>query len=277
MPKQQSVTSDPLNERAHQVLPQLIHKYPNRALCLLTTQCRARCPFCFRRDLHRDQSEKNPINLKNILDYVKKNSHINEFIFSGGEPLLEGDLLERAFAQLQKLEQIKVFRIHSRAPIVDAQAIPWQNLANIAKSTQQPIYFVLHVNTDQELKNPQVQLAIQRLRRLGYILLSHTVFLKNINDNLSTLNKLFSQLVELGVKPYYIFHCDHMLHTQEFVVPLAKERQLMTELRKKVSGLAFPLHVIDSQNGKIPVPSDNWQCEMDQFDNFANEKIVCLG
>lgn len=271
------LTTDPLNEKQHEVLPQLIHKYPNRVLCLLTTECQAHCPFCFRRDLHAQQTEKNPINLKEIIDYVKKSSKINEFIFSGGEPLLEGDLLETAFLCLQKIEHLKIFRIHSRLPIVQKQKIPWQNLEIIAKRVTKPIYFVIHVNSDQELNNPNVSTTLIRLRKLGFILLSHTVFLKGINDNLTTLEKLFNQLIELGVKPYYIFHCDQMLHTQQFVLPLEKERQLMTKLRKKVSGLAFPLHVIDSENGKIPVPSTSWSCATDHFYNFANEKIKSFG
>jgi len=277
MPTTIPFTSDPLNEKAHQVLPQLIHKYPNRVLCLLTTQCQANCPFCFRRNLHEKQSKKNPINLEKVIKYVKKNSKINEFIFSGGEPLLEGDLLEKAFLALEKIPHLKIFRIHSRLPILQSHKMPWKNLEIIAEKCQKPIYFVIHLNSDQELDKPEVRSAISRLRKLGFILLSQTVFLKNINDTLETLEKLFSQLIELGVKPYYIFHCDRMLHTQKFVVSLSKERYLMTELRKKISGLAFPLHVIDSENGKIPIPSDNWLCQTDQFTNFANERIMSLG
>ena len=267
------VTTDPLNEKKHEVLTQLIHKYPNRALCLLTTQCQANCPFCFRKDLHCQQNQKNPINLEKIINYLKKNPQISELIFSGGEPLLEGALLEEAVLELQTIPNLKVLRIHSRLPIVQNHLIPWKNLENIARKSKLPIYFVLHVNSDQELKSKKIKNSIQRLRQLGYILLSHTVFLKNTNDNLNTLQKLFSKLVELGVKPYYIFHCDNMAHTQKLIVPLKKERQLMNELRKTVSGLAYPLHVIDSENGKIPVPSANWQTNLNAFTDFDNQTI----
>jgi len=271
-----TLTTDPLNEKDHQVLPQLIHKYDNRVLCLLTTQCHAQCPFCFRRDLYEKQAKKNPINLEKIIHYLQKNPQINEFIFSGGEPLLEGGLLEATIEQLEKVKHLNILRIHSRLLIVNPEEMPWENLERAIEKTNRPIYFVIHVNSDRELDNEKTQNAIKRLRQLGYILLSHTVFLKNINDNLETLEKLFNQLVQLGIKPYYIFHCDNMPHTYKFIVPLEKERQLMTALRQKISGLAYPLHVIDSENGKIPVPSDNWSCQLDCFTNFCGEKIKTI-
>jgi len=273
---QKQLTKDPLAEKKHEVLPQLIHKYHNRVLCLLTTECHAHCSFCFRRNLHQTQNKKNPINLETIIQYVKKNPSINEFIFSGGEPLLEGQLLEQAVFELEKIKHLKVLRIHSRLPIINPQIMPWKNLEKIAQTSHNPLYFVIHVNRYEELTQANVKKTIEKLRALGFILLSHTVFLKNINDNLNALRKLFNKLVELGVKPYYIFHCDNMQHTKQFVVDLEKERALMSQLRQVVSGLAFPLHVIDSENGKIPIPNNSWQCRLNYFTDFDGKKISAI-
>ena len=73
---------DPLAEEKHTVCEGLIHKYPNRVLCLLTKDCNANCPFCFRKNLYQ-RGEKNTIDLKKIIKYLEKNQNINEFIFSG--------------------------------------------------------------------------------------------------------------------------------------------------------------------------------------------------
>ena len=109
---------------------------------------------------------------------------------------------------------------------------------------------------------------------MGFILLSHTVFLKGINDTVKKLEKLFNKLVELGVKPYYIFHCDNMDHTQKFIIPIKKEVEIMTNLRKTLTGIAYPLHVIDSDSGegKIPVPTEFWQCSLNSYQDFSSKE-----
>lgn len=272
------ILQDPLAEEQHSVLPQLIHKYENRVLCLLTKHCEAACPFCFRQDLYEMGEQENTIDCQKILDYVRKNPSIKEFIFSGGEPLLDPQHLVFLAKELVKIPHLKILRIHSRLPIQNYQAIPWEALEEIAKSIDLPIYFVLHTNHANELKSQLTQKNIARLRKLGFILLSHTVFLRGINDNLPALQTLMETLVNLGVKPYYIFHCDSMAHTQKWIVDLSKERALMSELRKNVSGLAYPLHVIDSSTGqgKIPVPTAFWDAELKNYRDFQGNQIEIM-
>lgn len=267
------IVTDPLAEHEFEVLPQLLHKYPNRVLCLLTTTCRAGCPFCFRKNLYEQHEHPNQLSPEAILHYLSQHPEVEEFIFSGGEPLLEPELLEQLVMQLKALPTIKIFRIHSRLPIIQPKHMPWAQLEKIAKLVQQPLYFVVHVNTVAELQSAATQDSLVRLRQLGFILLSHTVFLKTINDSTQALAELFTRLVEIGVKPYYIFHCDNMPHTQRFIVDIKKEIAIMSALRKTLSGIAYPLHVIDSSSGhgKIPVPTNFWQADLDHYTDFFDE------
>jgi len=239
---------DPLTEKNHTVTESLIHKYPNRVLCLLTKDCNANCPFCFRKNIYQ-RGEKNKINLEKIIQYLEKNKNINEFIFSGGEPLLEGQLLEKLCDALFDLKQIKIIRIHSKLPVSAPQIMPWEKLEKIAQKSKIPLYFLIHINSCQELEKKESLESISRLRKMGFILLSQTVFLKDVNDNQQELENLFNKLLENGVKPYYIFHCDRIENYQEFQIDLKKEIYLMSAIRKTISGLAYPLHVIDSESG----------------------------
>ena len=261
---------DPLAEKKHTVCEGLIHKYQNRVLCLLTKDCNAACPFCFRKNLYQ-RDQKNTINLEKIIQYLEKNKNINEFIFSGGEPLLEGELFEKFCNALFKLEQIKIIRIHSKLPISAPQLMPWKNIETVAKKANKNLYFLIHVNSHEELNKKETLKSISKLKKLGFILLSQTVFLKKTNDTVEKLEKLFSTLVENGVKPYYIFHCDRIENYQKFQIPLEKEVYLMSELREKISGLAYPLHVIDSESGdgKIPVPTNHWQTDLKKYKDFS--------
>jgi lysine 2,3-aminomutase len=43
--------TDPIGDENREAVPGLIHRYPNRALLLLTTYCHIHCRFCFRREV----------------------------------------------------------------------------------------------------------------------------------------------------------------------------------------------------------------------------------
>jgi lysine 2,3-aminomutase len=58
-----------------------------------------------------------------------------------------------------------------------------------------------------------------------------------------------------------------------FIVDIEKERRIMTRLRSELSGLAYPLHVIDAPDGsgKIPVPLEFWDCGIDSYTDFNGD------
>ena len=107
---------------------------------------------------------------------------------------------------------------------------------------------------------------------------SQSVFLKGVNDNTKILYELFSRLLETGIKPYYIYRCDYVAGAEHFIVPVDKEIKIMTELRSKLSGLAYPTYVIDACGGagKIPVPLNFWQFDRSMYKDFKSKKIKVL-
>lgn len=250
---------DPLKEEKRAPIKGLIHRYSNRVLILLTLNCAAYCRFCFRRRLVSDigKSFLTDKDLNNIIFYIKKHPQINEVIISGGDPLTVPFLLEKFLRKITKLEQIKIIRIGSRLPTSDPQKID-KNILRILKLVKkQPLYLLLHFEHPDELTK-ETKIVLKKLRATGAILLSQSVFLKGINDNVKVLEKLFTELLSLGVKPYYIFHNDEPLGTSHFTVDFKKEIKIMTELRERLSGLACPMYVYDEPNSKckIPIPLD---------------------
>jgi lysine 2,3-aminomutase len=125
----------------------------------------------------------------------------------------------------------------------------------------------------QEISNGSIE-VFKKFRKAGVILYSQTVFLKGINDSVEKLEKLFEKLLELGIRPYYIYRCDSVIGLEKFIVPFEKEKEIMTELRKRISGLACPTYVIDVPMGcgKIPVPLNFWKDGKSFFD-FNNNLI----
>jgi len=268
---------DPLLEEKYKKVKGLIHKYPKRALIELTLNCASFCRFCTRRREVSD-IEKGRLSIQDIermIDYVKSRPEINEVIFSGGDPLTVPNSLIYALKKFSKLNQIKIIRVHTRVPISDPRLLTREILDTFSKiNKQKPIYLSIHFEHPDEL-TPETIKAINFLRKTGVILLSQSVFLKGINDSYKVLEELFTKLSELGVRPYYIFHCDLVRGIEHFIVPVKREIEIMTKLRKNLSGIAFPFHAIDAPqgSGKIPLPLNFWKFNKSSFKDFHNKRI----
>jgi len=80
---------------------------------------------------------------------------------------------------------------------------------------------MIHFEHPDEITRQTVE-AVRKLRSIGTICFSQSVFLKGVNDSYETLYKLFSRLVEIGIKPYYLFRCDPVKGAEHFIVDIKK-------------------------------------------------------
>ena len=265
---------DPLREEKYSPLPGLIHKYSNRVLVMITSRCAEYCCFCTRKRIKNADFEITEKQILAIKKYLLKNHKIKEVIFSGGDPLMAPGTFLRALNILGKVKSIKIIRVHTRLPISSGRLLSRKILSAFAAERSKPIYLCLHVNRLNEI-NPEAIATIECLRKTGIILLSQTVFIRGFNDSVSILEKLFSRLIELGVKPYYIFHCDPVRGNEKYIVGINKEIEIMSQLRRRLSGLAFPLHTVDAPggSGKVPAPTDFWTKDRRHFRDFRGNKI----
>lgn len=266
---------DPLEENKFTINNCLVHKYKNRVLLELTNKCSKKCEFCSRNwkfmDMENDFSDKD-IDL--ALKYISNNKEISEVIISGGDPLMVSERLTKVMKSLEKIEHINIIRIHTRLPLIRPNLFD-RKLFGLFEKYKKIIYLSLHIESFGELNSENKKL-IADIRKTGVILYSQTVFLKGINDDVLELEKLFNGLLKIGVRPYLIYHCDGAKGTEKFWVDIEEERKIMTELRQRISGLACPVHVIDSYKGKgkIPVPDRSWKCKMSNFRDYDGNKIT---
>lgn len=270
-----SDASDPLLEDEHEVVRGLIHKYGKRVLCLLTAECAAYCRFCTRRRMVSD-IERGRMGVGDIerwADYLGAHPEVSEVILSGGDPFVAPvELFSYATQKLSAVPTVTVLRIGTRAPVSAPELMTDEKLQAI-EAVRQPVYIGIHFEHPAELTDATIE-AVARLRRAGAILYSQTVFLAGVNDDYETLYNLFSRLVEVGVRPYYIYRCDPVAGAGHFRADFAKERRIMTALRTNLSGLACPTYVIDTPrgSGKIPVPLEFWDVDFSSFRDFCGEE-----
>jgi lysine 2,3-aminomutase len=266
---------DPLCEELHQPIRGLVHKYANRVLCLLTAECASYCRFCTRRRMVSDveQGRMTEDDIERWVGYISSRPEVKEVIISGGDPLVVSeDLFSFAIKKLSSPETVKVLRVGTRVPVSDPALLTESKLESIASAVQ-PVYVGIHFEHPAEI-TPETVSACERLRKVGAILYSQTVFLAGVNDDYDVLYELFSRLIEIGVRPYYLYRCDPVEGAGHFRVDFEKEREIATKLRANLSGLACPTYVIDSPNGngKIPVPLGFWEVDYSRYHDFQGDE-----
>ncbi|MFH1577111.1 MAG: KamA family radical SAM protein [Candidatus Margulisiibacteriota bacterium] len=250
-------TEDPLEEEIASPVPGLVHRYPDRALMIVTNVCFMNCRHCTRKRLWKKHRFTRTLSeIGKMIDYIKDNKQIRDVILSGGDPLTLplGDL-EIILERLRRIRHLEVIRIGTRAPVVFPQRItPW--LAMILKRYR-PLWLNTQFNHPHEI-TPQSAAAISLLQDSGVVVNNQSVLLKGVNDNAQTMTRLCHGLLKIGVRPYYLFHCDPVEGVGHFRTPISKGLEIIEQLRGHTSGLAVPTFVVDAVRGggKIPLQPD---------------------
>jgi lysine 2,3-aminomutase len=244
---------DPLNEDDMSPVPNITHRYPDRALFLVTSQCGLYCRFCTRK---RKVGNSNKISMKNLesaFNYLEQHTEINDVILSGGDPLMLTDaMLEKILIRLRQIKHIQIIRIGTKMPCVLPHRIT-PKLCNMLKKYH-PIYVNTHFNHPWEITEESTR-ACTMLADAGIPVGNQTVLMKGVNDNPETMKELMKKLLSIRVRPYYIYQADLTKGANHFRTPLDVGLNIMDKLRGHISGLAVPHFVIDAPGGggKIPL------------------------
>jgi len=107
---------DPLEERKHSVVPGLVHRYPDRALMVLTNLCPMMCRHCTRkREWQNGVWVRTQAEIDAMYGYLRAHKEVRDVIISGGDVLtLSNQRLEEVLASLRQIEHIEIIRIGSR-------------------------------------------------------------------------------------------------------------------------------------------------------------------
>lgn len=248
--------TDPCAEDRDSPAPHLVHRYPDRVLLLATEHCAMYCRHCTRRRLVGDHAQEEGsafTRFDQAIEYIKANRKIRDVLISGGDPfIMEDDELENLIQKVRSISHVEFLRIGTRVPVTLPQRIT-EKMANMLKKYA-PLWVSIHFNHPKEITK-RCRLACDMLAEAGIPLGSQTVLLKGINDRPFIMKKLMHDLLQVRVRPYYIYQCDPVRGTQHFRTPVAAGINIMEKLRGHTSGYAIPTYVIDGPGGggKIPV------------------------
>jgi lysine 2,3-aminomutase len=245
---------DSLAEDRHSPVPGLVHRYPDRVLMLVTTQCASYCRYCTRSRIVGDPSATfSRADFEAQIEYLKHTPQVRDVLLSGGDPLtLAPKLLDELLRRLREIEHIEIIRIGSRVPVFLPQRITSEFCDTLAK--YHPLWMNIHVNHPNEITQELAD-ACDRLTRAGVPLGNQSVLLAGVNDCVHIQRQLVQDLVRIRVRPYYIYQCDLVEGAGHFRTPVAKGVEIIEGLRGHTSGYAVPTYVVDAPGGggKIPM------------------------
>lgn len=245
---------DPLGEDGHSPVPGLVHRYPDRVLLLALDFCSTYCRYCTRsRVVGHGEILPKKDRLEKIFDYLRGATEVRDVLISGGDPLaLSEDRLDWILSNLRAIPHIEFVRIGTKMPAVLPQRITPQLTRMLRK--YHPLFMSLHFLHPDEC-TPESRRACERLADAGIPLGSQTVLLKEVNDSVDTMKQLVHRLLQMRVRPYYLYQCDPISGSSHFRTTVEKGLEIIQGLRGHTTGYAVPTYVIDAPGGggKIPL------------------------
>lgn len=253
---------DPIGDDVNSPVKGIVHRYPDRVLLKACQVCAVYCRYCFRREMVGQDTDQVLTHDEMIqaLGYIRSRPEIWEVVLTGGDPfVLSVRQISAILGGLSTIDHVKVVRFHTRVPIADPKRVT-DKLCSALKACDKAVYIALHVNHVDELTGDVLR-AIGDLRAAGCTLLSQSVLLRGVNDDVVALECLMRRLVELSVKPYYIHHPDMARGTSHFRLPLAKGQAIVRALHGRLSGLCQPSYILDIPGGYGKVPINLYSLE----------------
>jgi lysine 2,3-aminomutase len=269
-------SSDPIGDDVHSPVEGVVHRYPDRVLLKIVNVCAVYCRFCFRREMvGPGRGGLSRSALTAALDYIQATPQIWEVILTGGDPfVLSPRRLKEVMMRLAAIDHVKVIRVHTRVPV----AVPERVTAALVRALRcdKATFVVLHANHPRELTK-QARAACARFIDAGIPMLSQSVLLRGVNDDVETLSALMRVLVECRIKPYYLHHADLAPGTAHLRTTIAEGQALLRALHGRTSGLCQPSYVLDIPGGcgKSPIGPNYLSADGSTVEDFNGRRHAC--
>ena len=249
-----AMMEDSLAEDRHSPVPGLVHRYPDRVLMLVTTQCASYCRYCTRSRIVGDPGQTfSRQEFEAQIEYLKNTPQVRDVLLSGGDPLvLAPKILEEILSRLREIPHIEIVRIGSRVPVFLPMRVT-QELCDMLEKYH-PLWINIHINHPNEITKELAE-ACDRMARAGIPLGNQSVLLAGINDCVHIQRELVQKMTRIRVRPYYLYQADLVEGAGHFRTPVAKGIEIIEGLRGHTSGYAVPQFIVDAPGGggKIPV------------------------
>lgn len=257
-------TVDSLDERGTTPAPNLVHRYPDKVLFLVTSVCPVYCQFCTRsyavgQDTASLQKEKvaSPTGWAAALDYIRNTPTIEDVVISGGDiARLKPQNVRMLGNALLDIPHIRRIRFATKSLSVQPMKFltddAWfEALAGVAKRGREmfkSVFVHSHFNHPREV-TPLVEQAMRRLFAESIYVRNQSVLLRGVNDDPEIMIELARKLGRFNIQPYYVYSCDMVMGSEHFRVAIPEMQQLERMVRGATAGFNTPLFIVDTPGG----------------------------
>lgn len=263
-PDHPCMSVDSLEERNTSPAPNLVHRYPDKVLFLVTSVCPVYCQYCTRSyAVGQDTATLRKDNVTSAngwtaaLEYIRSNPSIEDVVVSGGDiARLKPANIKALGHALLDIEHVRRIRFATKSvsvlPMKFLSDETWFSaIVEVAQRGRQmfkSVFVHTHFNHPREV-TPLVEQAMRRLFSEGIHVRNQAVLLRGINDDPQTLIELTKKLGRVNIQPYYVYSCDMVLGTEHFRVRVPEMQRLEREVRGATAGFNTPLFIIDAPGG----------------------------
>jgi lysine 2,3-aminomutase len=173
------------------------------------------------------------------LEWISEHPAIHEVLITGGDPLALNDAtIDRILGKVAAIDTVEHIRIGSRIPVTVPMRIT-DTLINIIKKHinlgKRDIALVTHVEHPYEV-TPELARAVHKFRKAGISVYNQQVFTFYVSRRFESA-LLRRILRKIGIEPYYIFNTKGKSETSDFIVPIARLIQEVSEEARLLPGL----------------------------------------
>ncbi|MFP4036200.1 MAG: KamA family radical SAM protein [Desulfobacteraceae bacterium] len=257
----------------------IARQYYDRIAFTVTDVCANYCRHCFRKEVVVDRALKLRMDVEEGLKWIKDHPEIRDVLVTGGDPfVLSDDKIEYLIRRLREIPHLQMIRFGTRTPIVLPHRIT-ENLKKVLAGYHSiPIWINTQCNHPKEITEKTAK-AVYDLLSCGVNVGNQAVLLKGINDDVDTFRKLHQKLLQVRIRPYYVFYCEPAPGIDHFRTPVEKGAELIRDaIRGHTTGLAQPMYVIATNIGKIPLMPDYYiqgkNNDVYELINYKGEKTT---
>lgn len=254
------------NRETEEIRPDSIaRQYTDRVAFTVVDVCGIYCRHCFRKELVVDKNLELRFDVDEGLAWIAEHEEVRDVLITGGDPLLLSDeKLEYLITKLREIPHIEMIRIGSRLPIVLPHRITEGLKKAIGGFHKVPVWINTQCNHPKEITE-KTEKAVYELMSCGINVGNQAVLLKGINDDVDTFKKLHQKLLQIRIRPYYVFYCEPAPGIDHFRTTVEKGAELIRDaIRGHMTGLAQPMYVLATNIGKIPLMPDYYMVDKNE-------------
>lgn len=245
------------------------HKYRETMLVFPAQgqTCHAFCTFCFRWPQFTGMNDYK-MALKKAeasTEYLRQHQEVTDVLFSGGDPMvMNANRLEIYIDAVLNSgnSNLRTIRIGTKS----LSFWPYRYLTDkdsgkilelFRKVTDAGIHLSImaHINHYKEMSTVAFREAVKQIRQTGAVIRSQSPVLNHVNSSSATWEKMWTDQVNLGIIPYYMFVPRNTGSHRFFSIPLVKAYSIYRKALSRVSGLARTVRgpSMSALQGKIKI------------------------